>query len=49
MAPALLVLMRRETTASLILLTFMALLTVWAHRQNIGRLARGEEPRIGAR
>ena len=26
----------------------MALLILWRHKENIGRLVRGEEPRIGA-
>ena len=30
-----------------ILLTGLALLVVWKHRSNIGRLARGEEPKVG--
>jgi glycerol-3-phosphate acyltransferase PlsY len=30
-----------------ILLTGFALLVLWKHRANIGRLARGEEPRVG--
>ena len=30
-----------------ILLTGLALLVVWKHRSNIGRLVRGEEPRVG--
>lgn len=30
-----------------ILLTGFALLVLWQHRANIGRLARGEEPRVG--
>lgn len=29
------------------LLFGFALLVIWKHRQNIGRLARGEEPRVG--
>jgi glycerol-3-phosphate acyltransferase PlsY len=29
------------------LLTGFALLVLWTHRANIGRLARGEEPRVG--
>ncbi len=29
------------------LLFGFALLVIWQHRQNIGRLARGEEPRVG--
>ena len=33
---------------SLVPLLFgFALLVIWQHRENIGRLARGEEPRIG--
>lgn len=31
------------------LLFGFALLVIWQHRQNIGRLARGEEPRVGRR
>jgi len=30
-----------------ILLTGLALLVVWKHRSNIGRLVRGEEPKVG--
>lgn len=47
-APAILMLMRRETPASLILLIAMAVLIVLRHRENIDRLAKGVEPRIGA-
>ena len=35
---------------SLVPLLFgFALLVTWQHRQNIGRLARGEEPRVGGK
>jgi acyl phosphate:glycerol-3-phosphate acyltransferase len=47
-APVILVLTRRETTANLALLVFLALAIFFRHRENIGRLIRGQEPRIGA-
>ena len=47
-APAMLMLMRRETPANLILLIATAVLIVLRHRENIVRIAKGAEPRIGA-
>ncbi|HEY5071376.1 MAG TPA: glycerol-3-phosphate 1-O-acyltransferase PlsY [Caulobacteraceae bacterium] len=48
LAPAMLIAMGQSTPARLALLIAMAVLIVLRHRQNIGRLIRGEEPRLGA-
>jgi glycerol-3-phosphate acyltransferase PlsY len=47
-APAMLMLIHRETPANLILLIATAVLIVLRHRENIVRIAKGAEPRIGA-
>jgi glycerol-3-phosphate acyltransferase PlsY len=47
-APVVLVLTRRETPAALALLIAMAALIFLRHRDNIVRLRKGEEPRLGA-
>lgn len=48
LAPVVLILARRETPATLVLLIAMAALILVRHRGNIGRLMKGVEPRIGA-
>ena len=48
LGPALLLLLHQSTLPRLWLLTGMAVLIFVRHHENIGRLRKGEEPRIGA-